>query len=258
MKETEKRKDLIYGPVSSRRLGQSLGINLMPSHVKICPFNCVYCHCGWTEILTDNIDKYVNLLPDILTVEKFLEERLKELKANNKNLDYITFSGNGEGSLHPDFDNIVDLVTGLRNKYFPEAKTCILSNSTALNVSHSLKGIKKLDRRVMKLDGGSPDMIELVNKPAEGITFEKIIEGLGQLDYFTIQTNFFRGSISNAGKESVKDWINTVGTLKPDEVMIYTVARPTAVLDIKKITEEELVEIAEKTQKETGIKTCAY
>jgi wyosine [tRNA(Phe)-imidazoG37] synthetase (radical SAM superfamily) len=258
MKEVEKRKDLVYGPVSSRRLGASLGINLMPSHIKICPFNCVYCHCGWTDIITKDIDKYFNMLPDILTIEKALEEKLRELKENNKILNYITFSGNGEGSLHPDFDNIVNLVTELRNQYFPDAKTCILSNSTSLLVPHSLKAMRKLDRRVMKLDGGSREIFNMVNKPAEGITFEKIIDALGKLEHFTIQTNFFGGSISNSGNEAVEDWINIVGKLKPDEVMIYTVARPTADLDIKKITEEELIEIAEKIQILTGINTCAY
>jgi len=257
-RKTDPVREVIYGPVNSRRLGKSLGLNLMPSFIKVCPFDCVYCHCGWSEDVTLDINKYIHLLPSTKDIEKALEKRLSELKRDDFPLNYITFSGNGEASLHPDFPEIADIVKKLRDLYYPESKTCILSNSSTLHLPYSLEGIKKLDRKVMKLDGGSGEIFRIVNRPAEGVVFEKVVVGLKELKNFSLQTNFFTGSISNSEKTSVSDWIETVKYIKPEEILLYTVARPTSDGGIKKIPKEKLEAIRGLTEKETGIKTYVY
>lgn len=251
-------RKLTYGPVSSRRLGKSLGINLMPSHIKVCPFDCVYCHCGCSDDITVDLNDYMDRLPRFYHVGEALEAKLKELKEADYPLKYITFSGNGEGSLHPDFDKIVDVVRSLRDKYYPVVKTCILSNSTTLHLPHSFRGIKKLDRKIMKLDAGSEEMFNLVNRPAPGITFRKIVEGLKRLEDYSLQTNFFTGAVSNSDEKSVMDWIETVKEIRPSEILLYTVARPTTEAGIKKISSEILKRIGEKAERETGIETYIY
>jgi len=257
-RKTDPVREVIYGPVNSRRLGKSLGLNLMPSRIKVCPFDCVYCHCGWSEDVTLDINKYIHLLPSAKDIKKALEKKLNELKKDNFPLNYITFSGNGEASLHPDFPEIADTVKRLRDIYYPESKTCILSNSSTLHLPHSLEGIKKLDRKVMKLDGGSEEIFRSVNRPAEGVLFEKVVECLRELRNFSLQTNFFTGSVSNSEKASVTGWIETVKYIKPEEILLYTVARPTSDGGIKKIPKETLEAIGKLAEKETGIKTYVY
>ena len=151
--------EIIFGPVKSRRLGISLGINLLPTHQKICNYNCIYCECGWN---THSIEG--SKLPSRTEVRNGLSDRLSQMKTSAKKLDSITFAGNGEPSLHPEFTGIVDDVIELRNKYYPSAKTTVLSNAGLLNNASIFAALKKLDNTILKLDTGTDKMYHLINR----------------------------------------------------------------------------------------------
>jgi wyosine [tRNA(Phe)-imidazoG37] synthetase (radical SAM superfamily) len=160
--------------------------------------------------------------------------------------------------MHPDFAEIVDVVTQLRDMFYPDAKTCILSNSTTLQNSGCLSGLGRLDKRMMKLDVGSATLFEQVNRPADGILFERVIEGLRRIESYILQTNLFEGAVSNAGRSSIDDWLNKVAVVRPSEIALYTVCRPTTESGIKPVDSNKLAEIALLTERELGIHTHAY
>lgn len=243
------QQQIIYGPVRSRRLGHSLGINLMPTQYKLCPFNCVYCQYGWTNALTTAPLLYQSDLPSPAQVQKALIECLNtDVKA-----DYLTFSGNGEATIHPQFEEIVDIVTSVRNDYLPQARTCILSNSAVVNREEVRQGLEKLDVRIMKLDAGDEDTFIQLNRPAMEVKFNDIVAGLYKLSSFTMQSLFVRGDISNVEPERLARWIDLVGQLRPREVQIYSIDRTPAYSRLIKVSDEELLEIGERTQTATSI-----
>jgi len=242
---------IIFGPVRSRRLGTSLGINLLPTKVKFCTFNCIYCECGWTHRSTFNhisLPKRNEIYPD-------LEKRLAELEKSGSLPEALTFAGNGEPTIHPEFPGILDDTIFLRQKYAPEAIVGVLSNATMLHKPEIVAALVKADKAILKLDAGTQEMFEKINDPASSnLNLETITQQMesfgGQL---IIQTLFLKGfhngmEIDNTSYHEVEAWINRLLRIKPKSVMIYTLDREPPEHNLEKISTEELDEIADKVR----------
>jgi wyosine [tRNA(Phe)-imidazoG37] synthetase (radical SAM superfamily) len=248
---------IIFGPVKSRRLGLSLGINLLPTKTKICNFNCIYCECGWTH----NIEKAISHLPGRREVFEALDLKLSEMKAKSQSPDVITFAGNGEPTLHPDFPGIIDDSIVLRDEYFPEAKIAVLSNSTTISKPLVKAALLKVDMNILKLDSAFDSTVKVLNQPRISIKTEDLIKNLIQFrGKLIIQTLFLRGMyngivIDNTTPDELSAWIKAIERIKPSEVMIYTILRDTPdIAQLNKVPLKELMEIAALVEK-LGIKT---
>jgi len=248
------QQGIIYGPIKSRRLGSSLGINLMPIDYKLCSFNCVYCHYGFTDTHTIDISESILDIPKPEDVETALEDWLKK----DRNIDYITFSGNGEPTLHPDFDEIVDRVRKVRDKYVSESKLAILSNSASLDLPGVKKGLSKLDMVIMKLDCGTPPMFSKINRPAKKVDYEDVVENLKTLDRIIIQSVFVGGKITNTVPDEVEEWIEKIRYIIPESVQIYSLDRPSASAAFEKVDRYVLSKIAELAQELSGIEVEVF
>jgi wyosine [tRNA(Phe)-imidazoG37] synthetase (radical SAM superfamily) len=233
------QRSLIYGPVNSRRLGRSLGINLLPLRLKICTFNCVYCQYGWTQIHGDQLYD-ASLWPELSTIRVALERALEELKPPPA---YLTFSGNGEPTLHPHFPQVVDDVIGLRDRYTPGAQTAILSNASTVSKSQIRESLEKLDVRIMKLDCGEERCFRKYNNPTRSIHLNDIIRGLGQLNKVTIQSLFAAGDAGNYSAGHLKAWIEQIRIIKPVVVQLYTLDRGYPSDEIQPVSSEDLEKI---------------
>jgi wyosine [tRNA(Phe)-imidazoG37] synthetase (radical SAM superfamily) len=249
------QKGIIYGPVDSRRLGRSLGLNLSPTTYKVCSFNCVYCHYGWTKDLTSDLSAYRKDLPTPEAVEEALGRTLHNLDSPP---DYITFSGNGEPTLHPDFEAIVDRVLAVRKRTGTEAKVAILSNSTGLADPGVIRGLKRLDVRIMKLDAGSDEVLRRINRPAVDITVDAIVEGLKELEDVTLQSVFVEGGVSNTGEGDVEAWLDRVEEIAPEAMQIYSLENAPAMSTLTAVPRDRLVWIAGKVKARTGIEAGTY
>jgi wyosine [tRNA(Phe)-imidazoG37] synthetase (radical SAM superfamily) len=251
--------EVVFGPVRSRRLGLSLGINLLPRHSKFCSFNCIYCECGWTP---PGSGKELDL-PTKEEVSRFLEQRLRELHESDYLPDAITYAGNGEPTLHPDFAGIVDITLALRNRYAPEALVSVLSNGSRTSDPKVFDALLKLDRNIQKLDCGSEKIFALMNNPVEAIKFDELVENLKKFDgRVIIQSMFLRGKfrgeiIDNTTSVEVNLWIERLKEIKPESVMIYPVARETPVHNLEKIPFRELEQIAARARAQ-GLKVEVY
>jgi wyosine [tRNA(Phe)-imidazoG37] synthetase (radical SAM superfamily) len=248
---------IIFGPVTSRRLGVSLGINLLPNRKKVCNFNCIYCECGWSQ----SVESEGGYLPSRSEVYEALASRLQEMKVKNQKPDVITFAGNGEPTLHPDFSGIIDDSIKLRNNFFPEAKIAVLSNSTTIINPSVREALLKIDMNILKLDSAFDLTIALHNQPRVKISAEELIENLRKFNgKLIIQTLFLRGSfkgktIDNTTPEEIDAWLEALVRIKPEEVMIYTISRDTPEGgQLNKVPLEELKDIALRVQK-LGFKT---
>lgn len=232
---------LVFGPIKSRRLGKSLGINLMPEIGKICSFDCIYCECGWNPE-----KKNIGRLPRKEVFEKVLEDRLKELVGTEDEPDSITFSGNGEPTLHPDFVEIIDITINLRNKYIPNAKISVLTNGTMLHKKEIFDAISKIDNNIIKIDGGTYETIKAINKPNVDFDLNQYIELLKKFNgNLIIQTCFLRGKhndfiIDNTTKEEIDLWIEHIKNIKPRKTMVYAIDRETPEKNLEKIGLNEL------------------
>lgn len=243
------QKGIIYGPVKSRRLGPSLGINLMPTDKKFCSYDCIYCHYGFTDVHTLDLRIEAGILPTPAEVEKALVDYLKK----DKNINYITFSGNGEPTLHPRFSEIVDIVKEVRERYVPSVQVAILSNSSTVDRTEMRIALRKLDVRIMKLDCGTEKTWRLMNHPYRTLSYEKIVEGLKELKDIIIQAIFLKGRVDNSTDEEINEWISRLKQIKPKEVQIYTCDRPVADKGIEKVPKEVMQRIAEKAEREAKI-----
>ena len=233
---------IIYGPIHSRRLGVSLGINLMPTTAKLCTFDCVYCECGWNQpVLHPN-------LPTRADVRAALES---QLSAAIEPIDVITFSGNGEPTLHPDFLGIIQDTCALRDQYCPKAKVSVLSNSTQLGRTDVIEALRLCDNRILKLDSAIDATMRLIDKPVNAqLTVKQIAQWLSIFDGdFTLQTCFLRGEyqgqiIDNTTPEELTAWYKMVDYLHPKQVMIYVIDRVTPLETLEKIPAETMEKIA--------------
>ncbi len=235
------QKGIIYGPVASRRLGRSLGLNLSPTAYKVCSFNCVYCHYGWTKDLTSDLSAYTKDLPTPQAVEEALEQTL-----------------DGEPTLHPDFEEIVDRVRAVRDRTGTRAEVAALSNSTGLVDEGVFRGLAKLDIRIMKLDAGTDEVLKRINRPAVDITVDVIVEGLKKLEDVTIQSVFVEGAVCNTRDEDVNAWIDRVEDIAPRAMQVYSLENAPALSTLVGVPAEKLAEIARKVKERTGIEADTY
>lgn len=247
----------IFGPVKSRRLGISLGINLLPADGKICTFDCIYCECGLNA--TRRAKKP---MPTREEVAAALETKLVEMAKDGIVPDVLTFAGNGEPTIHPHFDGIIDDTIELRDRLCPAAKVSVLTNATLITRNKVFEALKKVDNNILKLDTIDPEYISAVDRPTGGYDVNAIIERMKAFEgKAVIQTMFMKGEaegkkIDNTGDEYVNPWIAAVKEIAPREVMIYTIDRETPVSGLQKATHEELDRIVDLLAKE-GIKATA-
>jgi wyosine [tRNA(Phe)-imidazoG37] synthetase (radical SAM superfamily) len=246
----------IFGPVHSRRLGVSLGVNLMPADGKICSFDCIYCECGLNG---DHHTKSKRPTRD--EVCEGLTKVLRERHEKGEPLDVITFAGNGEPTGHPDFAGIIDDTIAIRDKYFPSAKVSVLSNATMLHKPDVFEALKKVDNNIQKLDTVDMEYITKVDRPCSpSYDVRKVIEQLKAYDgKVIIQTIFMRGEgVDNTGEEYVTPWIETVKEIAPKQVMIYTIDRETPTKGLKKAEPAILDQIRERITKLNIPCTASY
>ena len=231
---------LVFGPIKSRRLGKSLGINLMPEIGKICSFDCIYCECGWNPE-----KKNIGRLPKKEVFEKVLEDRLKELVGTEDEPDSITFSGNGEPTIHPDFPEIVDTVVSLRNRFYPSAKVSVLSNATMLGREKVREALRKVDNPILKLDAPDNGTVMLMNKPAGQYDVREVIGWMKEFKGdFVLQTMFLRSpEFDLSAPESLSGWMDIVRELRPREIMVYTIDRETPDKSLGKYTVQEMTDM---------------
>ena len=236
--------EIAYGPIHSRRLGVSLGMEIMPLEHKLCTFDCVYCECGWNE----RVDH--PQLPTRDEVRAALETKLRAILPETTP-DVITFSGNGEPTLHPDFLGIIEDTCALRDQYCPAAKVSVLSNSTQLGRQEVVQALRLCDNRILKLDAGTDEMMRRIDQPVNSdLTVERIVEWLAVFQGdFTLQTCFLRGShnglvIDNTTPEELDAWYSAVEKLRPKQIMIYVIDRKTPEEHLEKISREEMERIA--------------
>jgi len=247
-------KQVVYGPVQSRRFGTSLGVNLLPAHYKHCNYNCIYCECGWTvsELISETD------MPTAEFVSKALENKLLDLRDNNRQLDVITFAGNGEPTLHPAFEDIIDDAIRLRNIYAPNAKITVLTNATMLENQRVFSALNKVDNCILKIDSGTHHTFNLINKPVKPVSIENIVANIKKFSRkVSIQTLFLKGEvdgeiIDNTTEDEIEAWLTIIKDINPYNVMIYPIDRNTPAHSLEKISEATLDKIGNKV-KEAGI-----
>ncbi|HEY3388151.1 MAG TPA: radical SAM protein [Prolixibacteraceae bacterium] len=245
----------IFGPINSRRLGISLGINLLPNDSKLCSFDCIYCECGW------NPEKGTvkAILPTRTVVKNMLGAKLSEMKSAGEVPDVITFAGNGEPTMHPDFAAIIDDTLLLRDELCPGARIAVLSNSTMLHKPKVVEALKKIDDNILKLDSGLIETIKILDQPVGRFDLQKVVSNIKQFDgQLIIQTMFIRGNfkgeaIDNTTEKELKAWIEILLQIRPRLVMIYTIARDTPANDLQKVSTDEMETIAVRVRNETGL-----
>jgi wyosine [tRNA(Phe)-imidazoG37] synthetase (radical SAM superfamily) len=251
--------EIVFGPLKSRRFGISLGINLLPADIKICSFNCIYCECGLTK--PNPAVKSKLFKPGQIRFS--LEQRFKALQQENVYPDSLTFAGNGEPTLHPQFATIVDDVVKLRDTYFPRARVTVLSNATMLHKESVRKALLKIDGNVLKLDAGTQVTFDQINRPSKAITLENIVNQLCDFEgHVIIQTMFLRGSlggqvVDNTTEAEVSAWLGHLARIRPKLVMLYPIDRRTPVESLQKIPAGELDAIATRV-KQIGINAEVY
>ncbi len=241
---------IIFGPVKSRRLGVSLGVNLLPTNIKVCSFDCIYCECGWTPKKYEEKAK----LPSREEVKQKLEAKLNEMNRSGILPDVITFAGNGEPTLHPEFAGIIDDTIALRDKLSPKARIAVLSNASTLHKKKVFDALMKIKDNIQKLDSAFEKTVQVLDCPRGNFNLEKVVK---QLMAFSgnviIQTMFVKGSfkgipIDNTTEKEVSAWIELLKKIKPRQVMIYTIARDTPIDTLEKAGPEKLDSIARKVE----------
>ena len=241
----------IFGPVHSRRLGVSLGINLLPADGKFCTFDCIYCECGF-----NGDHRPHQKLPTREEVRNALEARLKDMQENGPKPDVLTFAGNGEPTAHPHFAGIIADTLALRDQYFPEAKVSVLSNSTFIHKQEVFDALNKIDNNILKLDTIDAAYINKVDRPTGHYDVQQIIDCMKAFQgNLIVQTLFMKGTfegenVDNTTDDYVLPWLEMVKEIAPRQVMIYTIDRETPAPDLLKATHEELDRIGEMVRAE--------
>ena len=233
------REETVFGPIRSRRLGSSLGINLLPTRGKICNFDCIYCECGWNaDGRTDTV------LPTAAQVRSALEDKLTALLLDGTPVDSITFSGDGEPTLNPEFPRIIDDTLKLRDAFYPAAKVSVLSNATRVHVPEVLDALRKVDNPIMKIDAPTDALAALINRPAPGYSVARTVEALKRFDGdFVLQTMFLKAKEPNfdtGAPEVLGPWMDIVRTLKPRQIQVYSIDRPTPATGLEKYSVDEM------------------
>ena len=242
--------NIIFGPIRSRRLGLSLGVNLLPIESKLCSFDCIYCECGWNG---DHIGpRRFNKRED---VREKLAATLQQMGEDGRLPDVITFAGNGEPTMHPEFEQIIDDTIALRDQFCPSAKVSVLSNATQIHREDVCRALCRVDNNILKLDSAFDSTVRLMNKPAAGYSVEATVERMKRFSgQMTLQTMFLRGEyqsqhIDNTSDEEVVAWLKLVEEIAPRQVMVYSLDRDTPCKTLEKVSREELMAIAEQVEK---------
>jgi len=240
---------IIFGPIHSRRLGLSLGVNLLPIDAKICSFNCIYCECGFNTTMQESP------IPTREQVRETLKAKLLEMSAEDQIPDVITFAGNGEPTLHAEFEGIIDDTIALRNQYCRTAKVSVLSNSTRIHKPHVFSALNKVDNNILKFDSAIDRTMKLMDQPVgKHINVAWFIEHLKKFEgRLIIQTMFLRGEVNgemidNTTDEEVEAWLNALEQIRPQQVMIYSLDREAPTENLQKVNVDELNIIAEKVR----------
>ncbi|MDO5663933.1 MAG: radical SAM protein [Bacteroidia bacterium] len=248
--------EIVYGPIHSRRMGSSLGVNLLPYDGKLCSFDCIYCECGFNKDFRTKTK-----LPDRENVRAAMEDKLQSIQKDGTKLDVITFAGNGEPTMHPEFAGIIDDTISLRDQYFPEAKISVLTNGMNVGKASVFEALKKVENPILKLDSAFDETVRLIDRPnsseysvAKQVELYKRFSG-----NFVLQTMFLRGEfegkrVDNTTENEISAWLELVRELNPREVMIYTIDRETPAKQLEKVSVEELRKIADRVG-ELGVKT---
>ena len=231
------REKIVFGPIHSRRLGSSLGINLLPENGKICNFDCIYCECGWNK---DGVGG--EALPTAAQVRSALEDKLAALLLDGTAIDSITFSGDGEPTLNPEFPRIIDDTLALRDTYCPGAKVSVLSNATRVHIPEVFDALSKVDNPIMKIDAPTNELVRLINNPALGYDVASVVEALKLFKGdFCLQTMFLRSPAFRSDAPEVLDgWKAIVRELRPRQIMVYTIDRPTPQSGLDKFTPQQM------------------
>ena len=241
----------VFGPIKSRRFGNSLGVNLLPEDKKLCNYDCIYCECGSTK----NETNLKQQLPESAFVVGELINRVELINDRDIRVDNITFAGNGEPTLYPNFKEIINDVVLVRDIYLPNSKISVLTNATMLHNKGVKEALQKVDTCMFKLDTGTEDMFAKINKPLGGINLEKTIHQIKEFgDKPIIQSMFLKGTVDgilvdNSTEEELEAWITILKDINPSKVVVYTIDRPTAEKGLEKISIEKLKEIAKKVDK---------
>ncbi len=250
----------IFGPVHSRRLGVSLGINLLPADGKVCTFDCIYCECGFNAQRRPTM-----AMPTREEVREALETRLRDMQANGPIPDVLTFAGNGEPTAHPHFPEIIDDTLALRDKYFPQAKVSVLCNSTRVVIPAVREALMKVDNAIMKLDTVDAEYIHMLDRPTGHYDVAEVVEALKLMQgKLIIQTMFLKGcsqegdDVDNTTDHYVLPWIEAVKQIAPRQVMIYTIDRETPDPNLQKATPAELDRIVQLLENEGIAATASY
>lgn len=238
----------VYGPVSSRRFGSSLGINISPTAVKFCLSNCIYCQYGWTDL--EKV-RQVKLRP-ASELLKEIEQDFSVRSGTGNRIDSITFSGNGEPTLHPELADLVQGVQRLRDRFFPKALLAILSDSTRVHLQEVRAALSEFDERYMKLDAGDAGTYSRINQPVVPIDWSSLVGGLKTLPDVTLQSLFISAPVDNSKGEIFHHWLETVREIGPKAVYVYTVSRPPADERVRPLEWSELCEIAHRVHEVSG------
>ena len=238
------REETVFGPIFSRRLGTSLGINLLPQTGKICNFDCLYCECGWNKD-----GRADTVLPSAEKVRTDLRNMLEKLAQQGTKVDSITFSGDGEPTLNPEFPQIIDDTLSLRDSLAPTAKVSVLSNATRVHIPEVFAALTKVDNPIMKIDAPTNELVARINKPAPGYDIARVVESLKQFKgNFVLQTCMLRSKeydFDSSRPEVLDGWMAIVRELKPRQVMVYTIDRPTPAQGLELFTPEEMTQLVQ-------------
>lgn len=241
--------NIIFGPVRSRRLGLSLGVNLLPVDSKLCNFDCIYCECGWNEDHPGH--RRFNSRED---VREMLAKTLRRMVDEGEVPDVITFAGNGEPTMHPDFEDIIADTIALRDQICPQAKVSVLSNATQIHREDVRRALLRVDNNILKLDSAFDATVQLINKPQGSYSVERTVELMKLFEgEMILQTMFLRGEylgqrVDNTTEKEVEAWLDIVEQIRPRQVMIYSLDRDTPCQTLEKVEKEELQKIAARLQ----------
>ncbi|MBL7075660.1 radical SAM protein [candidate division KSB1 bacterium] len=235
------KNKVVYGPILSRRLGKSLGINLFPSDFNICTFDCIYCDCGPTKRNTVNTYNFASMEK----IKDELEHSFEHHSQNRTPIDYITFAGNGEPTYYPFFPEIVNFVLELRDKYFPQKPLAIFSNGTMISKQEVIESIEKLDERIFKLDAGDERTFKLISRPNNNVSFEEIVDRLANLKGIKISSAVLCSGIRNLGSLKNCGYIEALKKIEPHEVHLYSIDYPPAYRGIRRARVSKMLELGQ-------------
>ncbi|MBI2369525.1 MAG: radical SAM protein [Deltaproteobacteria bacterium] len=249
---------IVYGPVRSRRLGLSLGVNPLPARYKLCSFNCPYCQYPWTRERRPEVALRRGELPGRQAIVAAVERALRRLRRHGPRLNALTLAGNGEPTLHPEFPALMRDLCEVRARWYPRARLAVLSNSSTLGDPQVRAALELADDRLLKLDAGRPELFQKVNLPMPGITLDEIVRNLARTAGVTIQTMFIRGLVDNTQPKAVEAWQDCLMEIRPLAVQVYSLDRTPVAPGIEAVPRADLEAIGLETERRTGVPTGVY